>query len=149
MSIYRFFLLTLTTLCFAAPVMAAERLNFRDTVKDTREESVVALLTEKGTLKADMPFQIAAIDLNGDGVDEWIVRQETTPDCAPQANCTFAVAGLSEKKPVLLGRIAARKIAVTADKTYGINRLAVYNNAKDDFAFETYVWRPELFAFGP
>lgn len=149
MSMNRFLFSALGALLLSTPSYAAERLVFRDAPKDTREESVIAMLATDGAIKADIPYKIAAIDLNGDGVDEWIVNQKPSPDCETRARCTFAIAGLSGKQPVILGDIAARKITLSDDRTYGISRLNVYNNAQDDFASEIYVWRPEKRAFAP
>ncbi|PZO78543.1 MAG: hypothetical protein DI626_11905, partial [Micavibrio aeruginosavorus] len=77
---------------------------YRDAAANAREQEVIAFLHGKG-LDKDIPYKIGTIDLNGDGVDEWIVRQEVSPACTANATCDFYVTALSEGKIILLGRM--------------------------------------------
>ncbi len=141
-------------LCFwaflfsALPATAAEPLIFRAQTKDARETSVIEYLQARGVIEENLPSGIAAIDLNNDGVDEWIIRQETD-GCRQTASCTFAVAGLSRKAPVMLGDLSARKVGISAEKAYGVRKLLVYNLKNDDFAYTVYVWSPSDSGFRP
>ena len=142
-------LLSFCLTVFAVPALAAqEKPRYRDDLRDIREQEVVNMLVAQG-LQKDLPFRMAAHDLNGDGVDEWIVRQDGSSNCGAQVSCKFYVAGLSERKPVLLGQFAAAEVEIMSDRLYGINRLAVYDNPHSDYTFSTYVWAPEKAAFSP
>ena len=147
-------IMVIRILCFwaillsALPVTAAEPLIFRSKTKDAREASVIEYLRARGVIEENLPLSIAATDLNNDGVDEWIVRQEQD-GCRQTATCPFAVAGLSRKAPLLLGDFAARKVGISGEKAYGVRKLLVYNLKNDDFAYTVYVWSPSDSAFRP
>lgn len=143
-----FFLLALI-LFLTAPAFAAQPLTFRSSVKDAREQSVLDYLTLIRRFDPGLPYSMAAIDLNGDGVSEWIVRQEISPACEADASCRFEVVGLNEKEPELLGAFTARKIGISDEKQYGVRNLLVYNEKNNDFAFKTYIWTPAEAAFRP
>jgi hypothetical protein len=145
----RFILFFLIFAFLPLPALAERPLVFREKIKGPREEAVLAMLQSTGRFIPDLPYRIAAFDLNGDGVEEWIFRQDRESGCEPNASCTYLILGLSEKKPVLLGDISARKIGIDELKTYGVRRLYVYNDKNDDFAYASYVWTPEKGAFLP
>lgn len=128
---------------------ASAPLVFRDKTKDTREEAALSLLVERGKFTPNLPYHVAAKDLNDDGVDEWIFRQDREPGCEANVNCRYFIVGLSGRSPVLIGDITARKIGISDEKAYGVRRLYVYNNKNDDFAFSRYVWVPQNGAFLP
>jgi hypothetical protein len=144
----RFLPALLFAVLFSLPAQAQVFLRFKAAPSDVREEQVIAFLEEKQFLNPELPFKIAAIDLNRDGVPEWIVRQDMASNCAAQANCKFLIAGLQEKKPVLLGRIEAARIEVQPQTLYGIHKLSVYDNPMNDFEPNVYAWKPEARTFG-
>ena len=141
------FLILLTVTPLAA--FASAPLAYRSETKDAREESAFDMLLERGKFVANLPYQVAAKDLNDDGVDEWIFRQDRESGCEANLNCRYFIVGLSERTPVLLGDITAKKIGVSDEKAYGVRRLYVYNDKNDDFAFSRYVWVPQNGAFLP
>lgn len=137
-------------MAFFAPVaMAGEPLIFRDKTKNIREESVIAYLQSQKKIFAELPYKIATVDLNFDGVNEWIIRQERTSACEVTASCSFYVVGLSKNAPLLLGEFPARKVGIDDQKIYGIKTLQVYNLKNDDFDFTQYRWTPQKSAFLP
>lgn len=142
------FRLILALCVFATPgFAAAQPLVFRDKVKDLREESVISFLAQEELIYRDLPYQIAATDLNYDGVDEWVVQQDTMSGCESAKTCHFAIVGLKKNSPALLGMITAGKIAISDDKHYGIRTLDVYNKVDNDFEFTRYRWNPTKQAF--
>jgi len=141
--------LSLILICFALPALAGQPLIFRSKVKDVREQSVLDYLAGLRWLDQKLPFTMAGTDLNGDGVDEWIIRQDISPTCESDASCQYLVVGLTEREPVLLGDFAARKVGIADEKQYGVRNLLVYNEKNDDFAVKTYVWTPAEAAFRP
>ncbi len=145
--IFRALFLVFITIAF--PAMAAEPLYFHKGIKDIREEQVIADLTAQNNLLPDVALEMARFDLNGDGVVEWIIRQNPTPTCAAESACRFTVAGLREKKPFVLGAFSAGKVGISSEKLYGVRKLLVYNKKNDDFAYSEYVWDPHKGHFTP
>jgi hypothetical protein len=145
----RFFLLTILAITVCGGAFAAERsLTYRAPGDDIREGEAISMLLTHG-LNKDMAYEVASYDLNGDGVNEWVVKQDGDPNCEEQLSCRFFIAGLSERKPVLLAQITAAKINILTDKLYGIHVLAVYNNPNDDFTYTKFFWTPEKSRFSP
>ncbi|PZQ44621.1 MAG: hypothetical protein DI551_09730 [Micavibrio aeruginosavorus] len=128
---------------------ATEPLFFHSGPKNFRETEVLDYLERLGRQTPALPASIAAIDLNGDGVEEWIIFQEPTPSCKANANCPYIVAGLSDGLPMLLGEFTARKIGISDEKQYGVRKLLVYNEKNNDFTYQTYVWTPADLRFRP
>lgn len=131
------------------PALAERPLVFRNNLKDAREQTVLGLLKSKAGFVDELPYTLASVDLNSDGVDEWIFRQDRESGCEPNASCTYIIAGISEGKPVILGNISARKIGIADQKIYGVNRLYVYNKKENDFVYSLYGWSPETRSFQP
>ena len=136
-------------LCLHAPALAAVPLVFRDSIKGFREQELLDYFKLIKRYDPAKPFTLAAVDLNGDGVEEWILGQHTTPSCESDANCAFTIGGLSEGEIVLLGEMRGGKIGVSDEKLYGVHKLLVYNEKNNDFAYQNYVWTPTEQAFRP
>lgn len=143
----RFFIL-LFAIIFSSISHAAEPLIFRGEARDVRERTVLTLLENLGKRTKDTPFSMAAVDLNGDGVNEWIYKDIKT-GCEAGADCAFSIIGLSQKEPTLLANINAGKIAVSDEKLYGVRKLLVYNQKNDDFTYQTFAWTPLQMTFTP
>ncbi len=133
----------------AAHAAPASPLIFRDKARDAREESVIAALAASNHILADLPYQIAAIDLNHDGADEWIVRQDRMSACEAAAACRYYIVGISKNRPLVIGSIEAGKIVVSREKLYGISVLYVYDDPGNDFEFRRYRWNPQRSAYAP
>lgn len=127
----------------AGTALAAPPLLFRDQVKGPREQEALNMLEKTVGFLPNLPYKIAAADLNGDGVDEWIFRQDRDSGCEATVNCRFHVVALSEGRIVSLGTISARKVSLSDEKTYGVLRIFAYNNKNDDFDYSRYVWDPQ------
>ena len=82
------FLLSLTailSLLTPMPAMAADTtLRFKNETKDIRTIEVLDFLKGEN-LDPAAGYGVATADLNGDGVDEWIVREDKDPTCADTA----------------------------------------------------------------
>lgn len=130
-----------------AALAAEQELRFQNTAGDVRGEAVLATLTATKNFDAAAGFGMAEVDLNNDGVEEWVVREDRDPACKATAACRFFILGLKKKEPVLLGEIYAGQIKILDQKMYGVRSLAVYNNPKDDFAYVRFNWKPELGQF--
>ena len=145
----RFALLFLILAILPLPAHAQAPLVFRDAVKDQRESAALKMLVSKGLFIEGLPYMVASVDLNDDGVAEWIFRQDRESGCEANANCPYVIAGLSEGAPVVLGNLAARKIGIADQKIYGVSRLYVYNKKDNDFVYSLYGWSPENGSFQP
>lgn len=129
------------------PARADQPLIFRAGDPDIRLRDMISSLTESKALKDGMNYDTASIDLNGDGVNE-VVFRGMNPGCETRADCSFVVAGLSRRKPSLLGSFPARKVGISQEKVYGVTKLIVYNDQDNDFAYQLFYWNPysEVFA---
>jgi len=121
---------------------------FRDSPNGPRERAVIAALSKSGNLQPGIGFKIAATDLNGDGVSEWIVSSGQQ-GCERRAACRIHVMGLRLGRPALLGAMNSGKIALSPEKAYGVRRLMLYNNPSNDFTHQLYSWSPPAEAFVP
>ena len=130
------------------PLRAGEPLIFRDHISGPREREFLKTLELSGAHDAALPYSIASIDLNGDGVEEWIFRQGP-PSCRANADCRIVIGGISEGEAISLGQMRGGKIGVADEKLYGVRKLLVYNEKSNDFIFQTYVWTPDKQAFAP
>lgn len=150
----RALLLTMTIFCatvsFAAVASAQleeQALKFKNASGDIRENEILTLLKTSEGVDAALGMGIAAVDLNGDGVDEWIVREDKGLACTASAPCRFFIVALKHKKPVVLAKIYAGSVTVLNQKMYGVNSLNVYNDPKDDFHALPYHWKPDMRTF--
>ena len=139
--------LALLLLIFA-PVkgFAAQPLIYAPLSDDLRLKSIASFLLESGALAADLPYDVAPADLNNDGIDEMIFRQQSTA-CETRSNCIYLVAGVSRKQPILLATFKARKIGISEEKSYGVKKILVYDEKQNDFQYITYVWDPYKSSF--
>lgn len=126
---------------------AEQSLKFKSSTKDIRELSVLDMVKTEAKFDTSSPYGIAAVDLNDDGVDEWVIRDDEKTGCAETVSCRFIIAGLSEKKPIILGQFYAGKLTILDKKMFGVRGLAVYNNPNDDFSFVRYHWNPQISAY--
>lgn len=124
-----------------------QTLKFKDSTKDIRELEVLDMLSKTQNFNLSVPYGIASFDLNDDGVDEWIVRDDADSGCGVKASCRYIAVGLSEKKPIVLGQFYASNLAVLDKKMFGVHGIAVYNNPNDDFKFIAHHWNPKISAF--
>lgn len=102
----------------------------------------IPLLTQqrmKAYFKNKTPDSIDAVDLNGDGMDEYVVRVE---ECAKE-QCTFTVLADTEKELIELGQIKARTTRADTARTNGILNIRAYDNENNDYSYTVFVWSPE------
>lgn len=131
------------------PAFAETPLSYRNTVEGAREDSALKMLVSTGAVLPDLPYLVAKVDLNDDGVDEWIFRQDRESACEANVACNFQIVGLSENKPIVLGNVQGRKIGIAEQKSYGVYRLYVYNKKDNDFVYSQYGWEPQKSSFQP
>lgn len=86
------------------------------------------------------PFSLALTDLNGDGMDEFILKND---GCGvPPALCTFRILAESTDSFVELGRIRARNVALADGSVAGVRTIMAFASPINDYDYELYVWEP-------
>lgn len=118
---------------------AADQLRY-NAVPSQRVQNGIRNVLETKIRPAIDKAEIAASDLNNDGIDEYIVRDHA---CAAYDTCRYVVFADTDQGLVVLGEITARSIALGKGYSHGIRDLAVQNNPDNDFTFERYVWEPQ------
>ena len=99
-----------------------------------------------GTLAEYAPgdaWDVSAIDLNDDGIDENILKTRSE-FCDDTAGCQYIIAGRKQGEWIRLGGLKAFNILVSDRRTYGIRDLIVYNSTYNDFESVLYVWIYEV-----
>jgi len=92
-----------------------------------------------------LPFEnitIAAADLNGDGLDEYITRPaECTHEHKNQ--CSFSIlASAKNNELILIGKLNAREISLGDGYTHGVRNIRSYSNPLNDYEYQLYIWEP-------
>ncbi len=86
--------------------------------------------------------KIAGIDLNEDGMDEFIV---SNADCTKvKQNCTYSILADKDNNLITLGTIKARTLLLGDSYSHGIRDILAYDNDRNDFDYTLYVWEPTL-----
>tara|TARA_R110001592_G_scaffold16881_14_gene71715 strand:+ start:3332 stop:3814 length:483 start_codon:yes stop_codon:yes gene_type:complete len=86
-------------------------------------------------------FSIASFDLNGDGVQEHILRRKS---CNLEENdCTHIIIAEKRDRILLLSKIRARRLMVDSKSSYGIKNLLAFKNELNDYNFDIYMWSPK------
>lgn len=93
-----------------------------------------------------MHYLAMAVDLNNDGIDEYIFKQQSKTPHKTGLTPHFIFA-LNAREPILLGKFPAKNIRIMTKKDYGIHEIMVYNKPYNDFAGDIYAWNPYAFAF--
>ncbi len=86
-------------------------------------------------------FSIAEIDLNNDGIPEYILRQKK---CGVAIrDCTHVILAQKNDEVLKLSEIRAQNLMVGGTFSYGIKDLLVFNDKINDYIFDIYVWSPK------
>lgn len=81
------------------------------------------------------------IDLNGDSVQEWVMRQE---GCAYGEYCAYEVFGETPKNEVLsLGTLFANYVTLGHNYHNGVRNLHAYDKHHNDFTYSVYIWNEQ------
>ncbi len=116
----------------ALPALASNPINFNGTLND-REKLLV-----DGYIKQVLtPDQIARVDLNEDGLSEYIIRT----GCANL--CTFKVLAESSDKIVDLGDIKARSLELGNSYSASVRNIIAFQTDGNDYERTVYVWEPK------
>lgn len=120
----------------AVPVRAAEPLGFGAKIG----ESSRLALTHYLQRDISDGLMIAPVDLNEDGLNEFIVHDR---NCGKISSpCSFMVLSENESGIRKLGDIPARGLALGNKHTKGVRSLLAYQSTVNDYNYTVYVWEP-------
>lgn len=139
-SICRKFSAALLILFLSVPAFGAQPL-FYKSAEGWKEQRVLEDIAARFSQETD-DLEGAQIDLNTDGVEEYIFRESGKKGLIP-----YYIYAVRRGKPVFLGRIEAHKIMPLSEKTYGVLNILVYNVPNNDFKAVTYQWNPYTFQY--
>ena len=91
------------------------------------------------SLSVEKPPEIAAIDLNEDGIREFVVRAN---DCDGNTGvtCEHIIIGEVSKGYIVLGKLNGTRVLLGQDYTNGVRNLLLFSNPVNDFDYDVYVW---------
>lgn len=144
MQFFAFSAIVALSILAAFPAYAQEEkeIRMRAPSPDVREQSILRDLIARQELIADFPTQVGETDLNEDGVNEWIFKQENSSDCNAQASCTLLVVALKNRSPTLLLQTTGTKINILKHTNFGVHSLIVYSNPQNDLEGRELTWNP-------
>ncbi len=85
-------------------------------------------------------YTIAQVDLNGDGIEEFILRSDSCGQSPQRDWCDYKILARKGSATLELGHIEARRVLLGNDTTNGIRNFIVYNDPSSDFAYSVYAW---------
>ncbi len=86
-------------------------------------------------------FGVHPVDLNGDGIKEYIVRLEDQYSTCNNIGCHHGVVSLSEAGEVKrLGYFEYSEIEVSNEEVGGVKNLLIYDTDLNDYTPKTFVW---------
>ena len=143
----KYIALTLLVLSLLSPAtaFALENLRFKQ-AQSYKQVQMIDLITNH-TKKAETSYVLAEIDLNGDSIDEYVIKPESNADCPALPLCPYYVTAFQKHEPIIIGKFNAHKMLISDKKTYGIRQIIVYNVPHNDFTSETSSWNPHSFSY--
>lgn len=119
--------------------MAVENIIYRNDIKPSARVQLESYL--KGTARPDLSsFYISETDLNGDGINEIIMRVR---DCdSRNVTCLHLILALPPQKVVMLGEINARKLMLAGTYSGNVKDILAFRNDKNDYDYDVYFWDP-------
>jgi hypothetical protein len=120
---------------------AREMLVYTPPSDDFRDRIIVGYI-QKNYPDIPAPLTFARTDLNGDGVPEYLATSAKNPS-------KHVILGLRRRQVTEMGKMTAQKLEISDKKTYGVRDLLVYNQPRNDFFFELWVWRGNMYGLKP
>ncbi|MCF8495492.1 MAG: hypothetical protein K9G62_02360 [Alphaproteobacteria bacterium] len=111
-------------------------------ILSAREAQLVGDFYTAQQKNAPDPAGIARADLNGDAIDEFIIRdsQCRTDGKSP---CLFDILAETRKGILSLGQIRAQRLIASDASTGGVRAILAFENPMNDYEFQTYAWNTE------
>ena len=139
--------LTLLILSLLSPTtaLALENLRFKQAQSYKQVQMIDFIINH--TENSEIPYVLAEIDLNGDSIDEYIIKPESGANCPAFPLCPYYVTAFQKHDPIIIGKFNAHKMLISDKKTYGIRQIIVYNTPHNDFTSKTSSWNPYDFSY--
>ncbi len=121
---------------FAAPhsAFAMEKLRYNIEISSISKSLI------ENHVKPHDGLDIAQSDLNDEGLKECFVRPSS---CNNNKHlCEIIILARKKAKIIELGRISANDIALHNGYTQGVRNLAAFNDLRNDFKYDLYIWEP-------
>lgn len=87
-------------------------------------------------------YEIATIDLNQDGVNEYVAKRKYCNN-DDILFCNHIIIGSNRDTLLVLGNIRARNIVISSTKTTHIFDILAFQNKLNDYDFSIYMWSSE------
>lgn len=121
------------------PVSAVEQLNYSDKISPSLEYQINSFLEK--TYETDISlYYIADIDLNNDGIDEYILKRKSCE--SDKSYCIYSIIAEKDNNIILLSKIRAKSIMIGETYSYGIKDILAFKNEINDYNFDIYMWSP-------
>lgn len=124
LALFRFTALAFLTAAVLLPqsAYAADKIEFiaKDAFTDIAARSIV---------QSHDFAEISAIDLNEDGLDEFILKGDA-----------FRIFAQNDGKVVELGTIEAHKLMLSYNRVHGVRSILAFSDASNDYDYDVYQW---------
>ncbi len=134
------FILTLFTLIIITlpnSAMAVEQLNYREKISSSLKYQINSFLQK--TYETDISiYYIANIDLNSDGIDEYVLKRKSCIDNKNQ--CIYSIIAEKDGEIILLSKIRAKNLIIGETSSYGIKDILAFKDKINDYNFDIYMW---------
>ncbi len=125
----------LLSLFSSPPALAMENITYVDFQNSSATKQLLSYL-QKEEYGGVLDSLVAHVDLNDDGLNEFILRQ-----CpSPPALCTYSIWAERTKSYIEIGKITALRLTLGAEKRNGVHDLRAYHDPINDYNSIVYVW---------
>ncbi len=133
-------ILMLLSICPINTANAIEALNYNRKISTSLKHQINLFL---GNLYNNdiSEYEISGIDLNGDGIDEHVLKSKKCD--ADNNQCNYLIIAEKRDEIILLSEIKAGNIIIGGTSSYGIKDILVFKNNINDYNFDIYIWSPE------
>lgn len=132
------FFIAALLVAFPGQDAVAESLSYSSVQGDPDSAVLQSYMDKKNLPQPDSLF-LSRVDLNDDGMDEFIVKNENCENSKALCEHIILAQTLSEKI-IEIGSIRAKSLVLSPRYHEGVRTLQAYDNPENDFAFSQYVW---------
>ncbi len=133
---FYFLILTLAGVSFLSRADAAEKITYNKFLSERETRLIYTFLS----IEQPNTLDIAATDLNKDGLNEYIVKDK---NCTPKQGCTFKIIAQNSEELIALTEIKALRLMLGDSYANGVRNLLAFQSPENDFKHHVYSWNPE------
>lgn len=127
------------TIAYAKPVFALETLIYDKKISTSLSYQIDIFLKEQFDTSLSQ-YSIASIDLNNDGVDENVIKQNRCVSSG--GKCTYLIIAEKKHEIFILFKIRAYNLAVGDANSSGVKDVLALTDKTNDYNFDIYMWSP-------